>query len=71
MTPPVGIPSQALIPGKCGRLPTNGMLQEAKKKVLGFLQREEAKEAKQSTSAWDPIRPGCDDPMPDPDVCMP
>ena len=44
--------SQALIPGKAGRLPTNGMLQAAKKKVLGFLKREEAKEAKDSTSSW-------------------
>jgi hypothetical protein len=35
---------EALIPGKAGRLPTNGMLQEAKKKVLGFLKREEAKD---------------------------
>lgn len=41
---------KALIPGKSGRLPTNGMLQAAKKKVLTFLKREEAKEAKESTS---------------------
>ena len=45
-------PHEALIPGKAGRLPTNGMLQAAKKKVLGFLKREEAKEAKDSTSSW-------------------
>ena len=41
---------EAKIPGRSGRIPTKDMLQIAKKKVLSFLEREEAKEAKDSTS---------------------
>lgn len=41
---------KAKIPGRSGRIPTKDMLQIAKKKVLSFLEREEAKEAKDSTS---------------------
>ena len=41
---------EAKIPGRSGRIPTKDMLQIAKKKVLNFLEREEAKEAKDSTS---------------------
>ena len=39
--------SEAVIPGRAGRIPTRRMLHLAKKKVLTFLQKEEKKEKKE------------------------